>query len=250
MTETLTLTLLIFVAALLYSSVGHAGASGYLAAMALFGLAPDVMKPTALVLNLVVATVGTIRFASAGHFDWKLFWPFAALSVPMAFLGGTMKLPISTYKIILGCVLLFAAWRLMVKPKVRASLPVVEGAQRPHFMSLALLLGAGIGLLSGLTGVGGGIFLSPLLLFLGWADVKKTAGISVAFILVNSAAGLLGHFTSVRNVPHEIVWWAPAALVGGIIGAELGSRRLEPVTMRRLLAVVLIVAGLKMLLIW
>jgi uncharacterized protein len=105
-----------------------------------------------------------------------------------------------------------------------------------------------IGLLSGLTGVGGGIFLSPLLLFLGWADVKKTAGISVAFILVNSAAGLLGHLASVKNVPHEIVWWAPAALVGGIIGAELGSRRLEPVTMRRLLSVVLIVAGLKMLL--
>ena len=186
MTETLALTLLIFIAALLYSSVGHAGASGYLAAMALFGLVPDVIKPTALVLNLVVATVGTIRFASAGL--------------------------------------------------------------KPVAVPRALIFGAGMGLLSGLTGVGGGIFLSPLLLFLGWADVKKTAGISVAFILVNSAAGLLGHLASVKNVPHEIVWWSPAALLGGIIGAELGSRRLEPVTMRRLLSVVLVVAGVKMLL--
>ena len=243
MTETLALTLLIFIAALLYSSVGHAGASGYLAAMALFGLVPDVIKPTALVLNLVVATVGTIRFASAGHFDWKLFWPFAALSVPMAFLGGMKNLPASTYKIILGCVLLFAAWRLLIKPTTQSS-----GGLKPVAMPRALIFGAGMGLLSGLTGVGGGIFLSPLLLFLGSADVKKTAGISVAFILVNSAAGLLGHLASVKNVPHEIVWWSPAALLGGIIGAELGSRRLEPVTMRRLLSVVLVVAGVKMLL--
>lgn len=241
MNEIFVLTLLIFTAALLYSSVGHAGASGYLAAMALFGLAPEVMKPTALVLNLLVGTVGAIRFAAAGHFDWKLFAPFAALSVPMAFLGGMMKLPISTYKIILGAVLLFAAWRLVVKPKANA------GALNPVSVPRALIFGAGLGLLSGLTGVGGGIFLSPLLLFLGWADVRKTAGVSVAFILVNSAAGLLGHLASVKNVPPEIVWWAPAALLGGIIGAELGSRRLAPLTMRRLLAVVLIVAGVKML---
>lgn len=242
MNEIFVLTLLIFTAALLYSSVGHAGASGYLAAMALFGLAPAVMKPTALVLNLLVGTVGTIRFASAGHFDWKIFAPFAALSVPMAFLGGMMKLPIGAYKIVLGGVLLFAAWRLVVKPKTNA------GELNPVSVPRALIFGAGLGLLSGLTGVGGGIFLSPLLLFLGWADVRKTAGVSVAFILVNSAAGLLGHLASVKNVPPEIVWWGPAALLGGIIGAELGSRRLAPVTMRRLLSVVLIVAGVKMLL--
>jgi uncharacterized membrane protein YfcA len=243
MTEGLILTLLIFVAALLYSSVGHAGASGYIDAMSLFGLAPDVMKPTALVLNLVVATVGTIRFASAGHFDWKCFWPFALLSVPMAFLGGMTKLPVSSHKTILGVVLLFAAWRLLIKPTTQSS-----GELKPVTVTHALIFGAGIGLLSGLTGVGGGIFLSPLLLFLGWADVKKTAAVSVAFILVNSAAGLLGHLASVNNVPHEIIWWTPAALLGGIIGAELGSRRLEPATMRRLLSVVLVVAGVKMLL--
>jgi len=243
MIEIITLTLLIFIAALLYSSVGHGGASGYLAAMALFSLAPAVMKPTALVLNLVVATVGTIRFARAGHFNWKIFWPFAVLSIPLAFVGGTLKLPTQTYKIILGCVLLFAAWRLIVKPTAETA-----GKSKPLSLPLALGCGGIIGLLSGLTGVGGGIFLSPLLLALGWADVRKTAGVSVAFILVNSAAGLLGHLASVEKIPHEIVWWAPAALVGGLIGAELGSRRLAPLTMRRLLAVVLAVAGVKMLL--
>ena len=244
MTDTLLLTFLIFIAALLYSSVGHAGASGYLAAMALFNLAPDVMKPTALVLNLVVATVGTLRFARAGCFDWNVFWPFAVLSIPCAFVGGKIQLPATSYKIILGAVLLFAAWRLALQPSAPGA-----GVQKPVLFPLALVSGAAIGLLSGLTGVGGGIFLSPLLLFLGWADMRKTAGVSVAFILVNSAAGLIGHVASVRNIPPEIRWWAPAALVGGLIGAELGSRRLAPLTMRRLLALVLGVAGVKMLLI-
>lgn len=243
MTDPLILASLIFIAALLYSSVGHAGASGYLAAMALFGLASAVMKPTALALNLLVATVGTIRFASAGHFDWKLFWPFAVLSVPMAYLGGTIRLGDATYKIILGCVLIFGAWRL----SLRIGNSSTAQAKRLH-LPLAITLGAIIGLLSGLTGVGGGIFLSPLILFLGWADVKRTAGVSVAFILVNSAAGLLGHLASVKNIPHEIVWWGPAALLGGIIGAELGSRHLAPLTMRRMLSLVLLVAGIKMLL--
>lgn len=237
------LAFLIGIAALLYSSVGHAGASGYLAAMALFSLPPAMMKPTALVLNLIVATVGTVRYARAGHFAWNVFWPFAVLSVPLAFVGGWLKLPVPAYKLVLGVVLLFAAWRLAFKQSAHA-----PSEQKPVPLVPALCFGGGIGLLSGLTGVGGGIFLSPLLLFLGWADPRKTAGVSVVFILVNSAAGLLGHVASVRNVPLEIVWWAPAALAGGLIGAELGSRRLAPMTMRRLLAVVLVVAGIKMLL--
>jgi len=242
-TETILLTILIFTAALLYASVGHGGASGYLAAMALFNLAPDVMKPTALVLNLFVASVGTIRYAQAGCFSWHIFWPFAVLSIPCAFLGGKWTLPVATYKIILGLVLLFAAWRLAVKQSAHA-----PTTQKPIVLPAALALGAAIGLLSGLTGVGGGIFLSPLLLLLGWADVRKTAGVSAAFILVNSAAGLLGHLESVKSLPGQILWWAPAALLGGILGAELGSRRLTPLIMRRMLAVVLVVAGLKMLL--
>lgn len=243
MTDTILLTLLIFIAALLYSSVGHAGASGYLAAMALFNLTPEVMKPTALMLNLIVATVGTVHFWRAGHFSWNIFWPFAALSIPCAFVGGTMKLPPDTYKIILGVVLLFGAWRLAFKHSSNA-----PTEQKPIPFAPAMFLGAIIGLLSGLTGVGGGIFLSPVLLLLGWADTRKTAGVSVVFILVNSLAGLLGHFASVKSVPPEIAWWGPAALIGGLVGSELGSRRLAPMTMRRLLAVVLVVAGAKMLL--
>lgn len=243
MANTLLLTLLIFIAALLYSTVGHGGASGYLAAMALFNVAPEVMKPTALVLNLFVAGVGTFRYARAGCFAWNIFWPFAALSIPCAFLGGGWKLPVQVYKLILGLVLLFAAWRLAVRQSAHAP-PI----QKPIVLPAALALGAAIGLLSGLTGVGGGIFLSPVLLLLGWADVRKTAGVSAAFIWVNSVAGLLGHWQSVKSLPHELLWWAPAALVGGLIGAELGSRRLTPLTMRRLLAAVLVVAGLKMLL--
>lgn len=242
MSEKILLTLLIFIAALLYSTVGHGGASGYLAAMALFNLPPDVMKPTALVLNLFVASVGTIRYARAGCFSWNTFWPFAVASIPMAFLGGYLKLPVHAYKVILGVVMLFAAWRLAIKQSAHA-----PATQKPVILPAALGLGGAIGLLSGLTGVGGGIFLSPVLLFLGWAEVRKTAGISAAFILVNSVAGLLGHWQSVKSLPSGIVWWAPAALVGGLIGSELGSRRLTPLTMRRLLAAVLVVAGLKLL---
>jgi uncharacterized membrane protein YfcA len=242
MTDTLLLTLLIFIAALLYASVGHGGASGYLAAMALFNIAPAVMKPTALVLNLFVASVGTVRYARAGCFSWNIFWPFALCSIPLAFLGGKFTLPAHIYKVILGAVLLFAAWRLAIKQSAHAP-PVLK----PIVLPLALVLGAVIGLLSGLTGVGGGIFLSPLLLLLGWADVRKSAGVSAAFILVNSVAGLLGHWQSVKSLPAEIIWWAPAAFLGGLLGAELGSRRLTPLTMRRMLAAVLVVAGLKML---
>jgi len=243
MTTKLLLTLLIFIAALLYSSVGHGGASGYLAAMALFNVPPDVMKPTALVLNLFVAGVGTIRYARASCFSWNILWPFALLSIPFAFLGGMWKLPTQAYRIILGLVLLFAAWRLAIKQSAHA-----PPTQKPIVLPAALVMGAAIGLLSGLTGVGGGIFLSPLLLLLGWADVRKTAGVSAAFILVNSVAGLLGHWQSVKTLPPEIIWWAPTALLAGLIGAELGSRRLTPLTMRRMLAAVLVVAGFKMLL--
>jgi uncharacterized membrane protein YfcA len=242
------LTLLIFVAALLYSSVGHGGASGYLAAMALFGLAPASMKPTALILNLFVAGLGTFRYARAGYFSWNVFWPFAIFSVPCAFYGGTYQLHDRTYKFILGVALLFAAWRLAFNHS-----PQAPTDQRPIPLMWALLLGVPIGLLSGLVGVGGGIFLSPLVLLLGWADVRKTAGVSAAFILVNSAAGLLGqqyhdHWRTFSSIPSGILYWVPAALVGGIIGSEFGSRRLTPIAMRRLLAAVLVVAGLKLLL--
>ena len=237
----------LFAVAVLYSSVGHAGASGYLAVLALTGLAPEAMKPTALVLNLVVATVGAIQFTRAGHFSWRTFWPFALASIPAAYVGGAMKLPVSSYKAIVGIVLLLSAVRLLwTARQASAEREAVADSVAPP-VGAALPIGAGLGFLSGLTGVGGGIFLSPVLLFLGWASTKRTAAVSVWFILVNSASGLLGHLASVQSVPAAVSLWAPAVLVGGLIGSTLGSRVLPGPAIRRLLAVVLVLAGYKLL---
>jgi hypothetical protein len=235
-----TLSALVFVAAVLYSMVGHAGASGYLAAMALVGVAPAMMKPIALTLNILVATVGTIQFARAGRFSWPLFWPFALGSVPLAYLGGSLALPVTLYKRVLALVLLYAAYRLLRTPRE-------AGEPRPVPRPVAVGAGAGIGFLSGMTGVGGGIFLSPLMLLAGWADARRTAAVSVAFILVNSISGLLGHIASVRSLPGEVGVLAGVALAGGFIGSTLGSRRLPNPVLRRLLAVVLVVAAAKLL---
>jgi uncharacterized protein len=234
---------LILIAALLYSSVGHGGASGYLAAMALFGLAPDVMKPTALVLNIIVAAIATIKFYRAGCFDRTLFWQFALGSIPCAFLGGSIVIPTQIYKPIVGLVLLYAAMRLGF-----LSGSSEPQQQRPKPIWLAIGLGMAIGLLSGLTGVGGGIFLSPLLLLMGWATIKQSAGVSAAFILVNSIAGLLGYLTKFPTLPSSLWVWSIAAAVGGWIGAEYGSKRIGSKILQRLLAVVLVIAGMKLIL--
>ena len=237
------LGLLILCAAILYSSVGHGGASAYLAVMALFGTSAAVMRPTALVLNLFVAGIAAAQFARAGWFRWRLFWPFAIASVPMAFLGGRLSLPDPTYRRVLGAVLLFAAVRLAVRLASAAEKPL-----RPLPLPLAMVLGALIGLLSGLTGVGGGIFLSPLLLVGRWAEPKPTAAVSAAFIWVNSLAGLLGRPGNLALLPPSTVLWVGAAVVGGLIGSGQGSRRLASMTLRRLLALVLLVAGMKLIL--
>lgn len=246
-TVTLLIAALILIVATLYSTVGHAGASGYLAAMALFGVAPSVMKPTALTLNIVVASVGTVRFLRAGFFSWRTFWPFAAASIPAAFIGGWLTLPASVYKGIVGAVLLFSAVRIFFGAK-RAD----DHETRPPKLAVALSWGAAIGLLSGLTGVGGGIFLSPLLLLMNWAKTKETSGVSVTFILVNSIAGLLGHglfadYAKVSTLPRMALIWGPLALIGGMIGTELGTRRLPIAGIRRWLSVVLVIAGAKLL---
>lgn len=236
------LAIMIFLAAILYSSVGHAGASGYLAAMALMGLAPDVMKPTALCLNILVATIATARFARAGYFSWTVFWPFAVTSIPFSFLGGAIRLPFHYYKAAVGAVLLFAAVRL-----IYSATKTTHDETKPVPFFPALFAGGVIGLLSGLTGVGGGIFLSPLLLLANWAPMRQTAAVSAAFILVNSIAGLAGNLASVQYLPPQIPIWAAAAGVGGIIGSELGSRRVAPTAMRYTLAAVLVIAGGKMI---
>lgn len=237
------LTVLVFLASALYASVGHAGASGDIAAMGLVGVPAMSMKPTALVLNLFVASIGTYRFYRAGYFSWSLFWPFVVLSVPFAYLGGRITLPGSIYRPMVGVVLLYAAYRLIVLSRGNAETEHSTGAP----LIPALLWGALIGLLSGLTGVGGGIFLSPLLLLMGWAKTRDSAGVSAAFILANSIAGLAGNLSVVHKLPHMILWLIPAAILGGVVGSELGSRRLNPMILRRLLAVALVIAAVKMI---
>ncbi len=234
------LTLAILVVAFLYSCVGHAGASGYIAVMTLFSLAPADIKPTALVLNILVASIGTWQFWRAGYFTWRLFWPFALLAIPMAFVGGYLNLPTHVFKVLIGVVLLFSAARFFFRP---AGDSVANEPSRP----LAISLGAGLGLLSGLTGTGGGIFLTPLLLFKRWATTKNAAAVSALFILVNSASGLLGNLSSTRRFPAFAVVLAVAAIAGGTAGSYFGSRKFDHTVIKRLLAVVLLIAGTKLI---
>ena len=229
----------LLVVAVLYSSVGHGGASGYLAVMAFLSIAPNVTKPTALILNVFVASIGTFQFYRAGHFDWRVFAPFAAVSIPTAFLGGMISLPTQLYRPLLGAILLFAAFRLAwnftsEKPFVAPSI------------WLALTIGAIIGFLSGLVGVGGGIFLTPILLLTNWTETKKAAGISAMFILVNSISGLFGSYAQIGNLPPNVWFWIAAAVIGGIIGSTLGSRYFGSLMLRRVLAFVLLIASFKM----
>ncbi|HEX5802815.1 MAG TPA: sulfite exporter TauE/SafE family protein [Azospira sp.] len=239
-TESLLLAALILVAALLYSSVGHGGASGYLAAMALFGVVPAVMKPTALALNVLVSLIATVRFYRVGAFSWRLFLPLIAASVPLAYLGGVLTLPAHLYRPVVGLVLLYAAWRFFVTAR-QADYPLAQPS-----LPVLLATGAVLGFLSGLTGVGGGIFLSPLLLFLRWAPLKTISGISAAFILANSLAGLAGVLGKGATLPPALPLWGVAAVIGGLVGAEYGSRRLGNSMIQKILAVVLVIAGLKM----
>jgi uncharacterized membrane protein YfcA len=241
--ETLIIAILFFAGATLYASVGHAGASAYLAVMGLYSFAPSVMKPTALALNILVAAVATLKFYRAGLFSWRLFWPFAVASIPAAFIGGATTLPTRSYKIAVGIVLLYAAvW--MFRSSLR---PLQASAHTPPLWA-AIVSGMAIGFLSGLTGVGGGIFLSPLILYMAWADTRATSGIAAPFILVNSIAGLLGHLSSVSQLPPNIPVWGAAAVVGGWIGATYGSKRAAPPVLRQLLSLVLVVAGVKLIL--
>lgn len=236
------LPVLIAVVALLYGSVGHAGASGYIALLALCGIAPAILKPTALSLNLVVATVATIAFARAGWFRWRLFLPFAIASVPCAFAGGMVKVPVSAYKLALALALGYAAWRLWLATRPGHAQETVHPPRWP----VALGMGALIGLTSGVIGVGGGIFLSPVLMLTGWAGPRTTAATSAAFILVNSAAGLAGHGLVAGSLPPEASLWAGCALAGGLAGAWLGAVRLPPLLLRRVLAVVVLLAAAKL----
>jgi len=235
------LLIMVCVMAMLYSSVGHGGASGYLAAMALFGLAPDVMKPAALTMNLFVASLVLVRLYRAHYFSWRLFLPIAIASMPMAFWGGTLMPDDSTFLYVVGAALLIASFTFFIR--VSNERECVEPT-----LAVALPVGGILGFISGLTGVGGGIYLSPLLLWLRWTQMRTNAAIAAAFILVNSAAGLAGHMVTVNTWPDDIGWYVVAALLGALLGSELAVRRLAPPVLRQLLGVVLVIAAVKMLL--
>ena len=227
-------------AALLYSSVGHGGASGYLAAMALFGLQPAMMKPAALTMNIFVTILVLWRLAPRGHFNWRLFLPLVMASTPMAYLGGAFPVHDAVYKYILGVALLLAFIRLVWQAHDRDPIET----PKPW---ITAPIGGVLGFVSGMTGVGGGIFLSPLLLFFMWTNMRGSAAIAAAFILCNSVAGLAGYATVTQNWPAGIPLFTGAALLGALLGAELGARRVAPVRLRKALGVVLAIAGAKMI---
>jgi uncharacterized protein len=233
---------LLFGSAALYTSVGHAGASAYLASMALVGLAPEAMRPTALVLNICVASFSAIRFWRAGLVDARLALWLLAGAAPLAFLGGAIKLPGEIYRPLVGVLLIVAAIRLLLPLEVATN----RDPKLPH-PALAALTGATIGLLSGLTGTGGGIFLSPILIFCGWAATRNASGIAITFILCNSVFGLLGNLASVQRLPSELPIYLAAAMAGALVGTALGVKRLPSGMILKALGAVLVIAGLKLI---
>jgi uncharacterized protein len=231
----------LLIVAFLYASVGHAGASGYIAVMSLAGLSPLVIKPTALVLNVVVASLTSFKFYRAGHFSWPIFLWFAVGSVPLAYLGGGLKIDTQIYKLLVGFSLLCSAAYLVVVSQQTYQV-------RPFQPALALPIGMVVGLISGLTGVGGGIFLSPLLFFARWAAPRTISGISAMFILVNSLSGLAGLGKGIGQLPTQALpFWLAAVLGGAYLGAELGVRKLSETAIKVALAVVLVIAGVKLM---
>lgn len=246
MVDPLVLAAFFFVAAVLYASVGHAGASAYLAIMGLTGVAPDVARPTALALNIVVATFVTYRFWRGGHISWRALAPFLLGSVPLAFFGGSLPIAPALYKKLVGAVLILAAAGMAMTAR-RADRSETGGgtAHPPTVPSVGI--GAGIGLVSGLTGTGGGIFLSPVLLFAGWARTRAASGMAAPFILANSIAGLAGNFSRLASLPSSLPIWIVAVVAGAVIGSEIGSRRGRIVQLRAALSVVLVIAGLKLI---
>ncbi|NBW53211.1 MAG: sulfite exporter TauE/SafE family protein [Betaproteobacteria bacterium] len=237
------ISLCLLLGAILYTSVGHAGASIYIAIMTLFNITSAVIKPTALVLNIFIASFTSWRFIRKGFFDFQVLLPIAMGAIPFAFLGGYINAPSHIYKYIVGIILLMSAISLVTN----LSNKIDKNLKKPPFL-LAMLIGSCIGFLAGLTGTGGGIFLSPLILFLGWSSTKTTSGITALFILINSSFGLLGNYSSVQNLPDQLPLFIGATLVGALIGTTLGIRFYSADTIKKILALVLVIAGFKLLL--
>ncbi|WP_205510658.1 sulfite exporter TauE/SafE family protein [Longitalea arenae] len=232
---------LLFIVAFLYASVGHGGASGYLALMALFGIAPEVMKPTALMLNLFVSLTSFIQFYRGKHFKWQIFLPFAIASIPMAYLGGLIHIDGDIYKKILGLLLLIPVIRFWFFSNLDVT------GFRPANGMLSLVIGGTIGFISGLIGIGGGIILSPILLMLKWTDQKQTAAISALFIFVNSIAGLLGQLQKGIHFSADMYWYVAVAFIGGLAGAYFGALRFKQAVLKNILASALLVASIKLI---
>lgn len=232
---------LLFIVAFLYASVGHGGASGYLALMAIFNMSPSFMKPTALLLNLFVSLTAFIQYYRSGHFKWKLFLPLAVSSIPFAFIGGLVSLDTHFYKKILGVLLIIPVARfLFVKDQESSS----KSSQNT---GLSVFIGASIGLISGLIGIGGGIILSPILLILGWSNQKQTAAISALFIFVNSMSGLFGQLTKGIHFSPDMIAFVILAFVGGLFGAWLGAKKFNHSILKYTLSAVLLLASYKLL---
>ena len=238
---TILITVAVFAAALSFAIAGHSGASAYLAIFGLLGMTPDVIKPSVLALNVVVASITTYKFSRAGHFSWRLIWPFILTSIPFSFLGGLISLPTPIYRILVGVVLVYAALRMLFDVPSKNEIPGDYPA-----IWLSLLLGVGIGFTAGLIGMGGGILLSPILLLTNWAGPQLTAGTIAVFVLVNSISGLIGRWSASMYLPPQLPIWGAVALVGGWIGAEIGSRRLSATTIRRMLGLILLISGSRM----
>jgi len=234
---------ILLVVAFLYSSVGHGGASGYLALMALFSLPVISMKPTALLLNVFVSGVSFWFFKKNNHFKWNLFYPFAITSIPMAFLGGYISIDAGLYKKILGFFLAIAILRMLN----------IFGTEKnkivPSSITRSLIIGSAIGFFSGMIGIGGGIILSPIIILLGWGNMKQAAAVSALFIFVNSLAGITGFIIQGKQIPLEAWYFVPVALLGGSLGALYGSQKFNINTLKYLLAGVLVIATVKLFLV-
>jgi hypothetical protein len=241
-TETLVLAFFLFlIISVLYSSVGHAGASGYLAIMALLSFAPETIKPTSLILNIIVASIASVKYLRAGFFDRKIFFSFILASLPAAFIGGYVHISPGYFKLIAGIFLILSSVLMVIREYFKTS----EKPYRQVPLITGLFIGSAIGFISGLIGVGGGVFLSPVIFMFNWTSVKNVSGIAALFILVNSVAGLAGHITGISHIDFNIVFWGLAVIIGGMTGSYFGTVRFNNKLIIILLSLVILSAGLK-----